>query len=99
MASWSVRNWSASPGTAGKGTGEKAAEEPTPLPGAIIRFAEPTNGKQILTRLLKGLREERRDGKTYYRSSTGEAILGLPLAGAVPDERTVLVAPEPILRK
>ena len=71
----------------------------TPFPGAIIRFTGPVNGKQILTRLLKGLREESRDGKTYYRSSTGEAILGLPLAGAVPDERTVLVAPEPVLRK
>jgi hypothetical protein len=73
--------------------------DPTPLPGAILRFAEPVDGKQILTHLLKGLREESRDGKTYYRSSSGEEILGLPLAGAVPDERTVLVAPEPILRK
>jgi hypothetical protein len=70
-----------------------------PLPGAILRFAEPVDGKRILTRLLKGLREEVREGKTYYRSSTGEGIFGLPLAGAVPDERTVLIAPEPVLRK
>jgi serine/threonine protein kinase len=71
----------------------------TPLPGAVLRFAEPVNGKQVLTRLLKGLREERRDGKTYYRSSTGESLGGLPLAGALPDEWTVLVAPEPVLAK
>jgi hypothetical protein len=69
------------------------------VPGAIIRFAEPTDGKQVLSRLLKGLREEKHEGKTYYRSSTGEALLDLPLAGALPDERTVLVAPEPVLRK
>jgi hypothetical protein len=73
--------------------------ELTPLPGAIVRFADPVDGKQILTRLLKGLREERREGKTYYRSSSGETILDQPLAGAVPDRRTVLVAPEPILLK
>jgi hypothetical protein len=71
----------------------------TPLPAAILRFAEPVDGKQVLTRLLKGLRQESREGKAYYRSSTGEALLGLPLAGAIPDERTVLVAPEPLLRK
>jgi hypothetical protein len=68
-------------------------------PGAILRFAEPIDGKQLLTRLLKGLREESHEGKTYYRSSTGEALLGLPLAGALPDARTVLLAPEPTLRK
>jgi serine/threonine protein kinase len=68
-------------------------------PAGIFRFTEPIDGKQVLTRLLKGLREESHDGKTYYRSSTGEAILRLPLAGALPDARTVLVAPEPVLRK
>ena len=69
-----------------------------PFPGVILRFAKPVDGKQVLTRLLKGLREERHEGKTYYRSSTGESLLGLPLAGAVPDERTLLIAPEPVLR-
>jgi hypothetical protein len=73
--------------------------DPTPVPGAIIRFTEPTDGKRVLTGLLKGLREEKHEGKTYYRSSTGEAFLGLPLAGAIPDERTVILAPEPVLRK
>jgi serine/threonine protein kinase len=87
------------------GSGPAAAPPPkdapdlTPVPGAIIRFAEPADGRQVLTRLLKGLREEKHEGKTYYRTSTGEALLGLPLAGALPDERTVLVAPEPVLRK
>jgi hypothetical protein len=76
-----------------------APPDPGPIPGAILRFADSVDGKQLLTRLLKGLREERHDGKTYYRSSTGEALLGLPLAGALPDERTVLVAPEPVLRQ
>ena len=81
--------------------GGRAAAPPgrTPVPGAVIRFTEPVDGKQVLTRLLKGLREEVHEGKTYYRSSTGEALLGLPLAGAVPDGRTVLVAPESVLRK
>jgi hypothetical protein len=69
------------------------------VPAAIIRLAGSADGKQVLTRLLKGLREEKHEGKTYYRSSTGEAILGLPLAGAIPDERTILLAPEPVLRK
>ena len=81
---------------------EPALGEPppdlTPVPGAVIHFAGPVDGKQVLTHLLKGLREEAHDGKTYYRSSTGEVLLGLPLAGALPDERTVLVAPEPVLR-
>ena len=73
--------------------------EPAPVPAAIIRLADSVDGKKLLTGLLKGLREEKHEGKTYYRSSTGEAILGLPLAGAIPDEHTVLLAPEPILRK
>ena len=69
------------------------------VPAAVIRLAGSVDGKQVLTRLLKGLREEKHKGKTYYRSSTGEAILGLPLAGAIPDVHTILLAPEPVLRK
>jgi hypothetical protein len=69
------------------------------LPGAVIHFTGPVDGKKVLTHLLKAIREERHEGKTYYRSSTGEELLGLPLAGAVPDERTLLVAPEPVLWK
>src|SRR5262249_16600282 len=68
-------------------------------PGAIVRLSEPKDGKKLLTGLLKGLREESHEGKTDYRSSRGEAILDQPLAGALPDEQTVLVAPEPLLRK
>jgi hypothetical protein len=73
--------------------------DPTPFPGAIIHFAEAVDGKKVLTGLLKGIREEKHESKTYYRSSTGEEVLGQPLAGAIPEERTVLVAPEPILRR
>jgi serine/threonine protein kinase len=73
--------------------------DPTPIPGTVIRLAEGVDGKKVLTALLKGVREEKHEGKTYYRSGTGEELLGLPLAGAVPDGRTVLVAPEPVLWK
>src|SRR5262249_924868 len=53
----------------------------TPLPGAIIQFTGPGNGKDVLGILLKGLREENHNGHVYYRSSTGESMLGMPLAG------------------
>src|SRR5262249_39679292 len=78
---------------------QSGENDPTPVPGAILRFVGPVDGKQVLTGLLKGIREEKHEGKIYYRSSFGEAFLGLPLAGALPDDRTVLVAPEPMLRK
>jgi hypothetical protein len=77
----------------------QAGDDPALTPGAVVRFAEAVDAKQFLTDRLKGLREEKHAGQTYYRSSTGEELVGLPLAGALADERTVLVAPEPLLRK
>ncbi len=73
--------------------------EDAPLRGAgIVRFTESVNGRQVLDQLLKQSEEANAAGKTYYRSKSEKAA-GAPLAGHVADERTLVVAPEPMLRK
>jgi hypothetical protein len=73
-------------------------EEASVAPGLIVRFAEPPDRKQLITKLLKEVREETVDGKTYSKSTT-EKIGGAAMAGYMPDDRTLLIATEPLLRK
>jgi hypothetical protein len=78
--------------------------EPTPggnvafFPGGVIRFTEAVDGKAVLSKALKDLQEASADGKSYVVSKT-EKMAGVPLAGHVADERTLLIAPEPTLMK
>jgi hypothetical protein len=78
--------------------------EPTPggnvlfFPGGVIRFTEAVDGKAVLSKVLKDLQEASADGKSYVVSKT-EMMAGVPLAGHVADERTLLIAPEPTLKK
>jgi hypothetical protein len=71
----------------------------TPLPAAILRFADPVDGKQLLGKVLKGLREAKHQDKVYYVGPDEEGLLGQPMAGYVADDRTLLLAPEPVLQK
>jgi hypothetical protein len=71
----------------------------TPSGGAIVRFTDPVDGKQLLGKLLKGMREAKQDGKVYYVGPAEEGPLGQSMAGYVADGRTLLLAPEPVLRK
>ncbi|HEV3258402.1 MAG TPA: hypothetical protein VG013_16095 [Gemmataceae bacterium] len=67
------------------------------LPGGIIRFAGPVDGKKLLSQGLKGAQEATFKGKTYYRGN--EAMAGTKVCGYVPDDRTVVLGPEPTLQK
>jgi hypothetical protein len=78
--------------------------EPTPggnvafFPGGIIRFREPVDGKAVLGKVLKESQEASADGKWYLHSKT-ETMAGVPIAGHVADDKTILLAPEPTLKK
>jgi hypothetical protein len=78
--------------------------EPTPggnvlfLPAGIIRFAGPVDGKAILAKALKASEEATVDDKRYSRSKT-EKMAKVPMAGYIADDRTLLIAPEPTLKK
>src|SRR5262249_2591483 len=66
-------------------------------PGLILRLTEPA-GRQILTRVLRGPDEADFQGKAYSKSPTIHWP-GAALCGHLADERTVLIAPTPTLRK
>jgi hypothetical protein len=78
--------------------------EPTPggnvlfLPGGIIRFAEPVDGKAILAKVLGEAEDGAIAGKIYAKSKK-EMMAKVPIAGFVADDRTLLIAPEPTLKK
>jgi hypothetical protein len=67
------------------------------LPAGIVRFTEPVNGKQLLGQALQELQEATFRDKVYYTSKS-QKMAGLPVAGYVADDRTLLVALEPTLR-
>jgi hypothetical protein len=67
-------------------------------PAGILRFTEPIDGKKVLEGSLKQMEEANTAGKTYYRSKT-ETMAQVPLAGFVANDRTILLAPEPTLKK
>jgi hypothetical protein len=70
-----------------------------PLPGAVVRFADPVDGKQLLDKVLKGVREAKYQDKVYYVGPDEEGPFGVALAGHVADDRTLLLASEPVLQK
>jgi hypothetical protein len=62
-----------------------------------VRFTEPVDGKELLAKPFKGLETAEFEGKQYYRGK--EQLAKAPLAGYVADERTLVVADEPTLKK
>jgi hypothetical protein len=68
------------------------------FPAGILRFTEPIEGKKVLGGPLKEMEEAQASGKTYFRSKT-EKMAQVPLAGFVANDRTILLAPEPTLKK
>jgi hypothetical protein len=68
------------------------------FPAGILRFTEATDGKKVLGGSLKEMEEAQASGKTYYRSKS-EKMAQVPLAGFVANDRTILLAPEPTLKK
>jgi hypothetical protein len=67
------------------------------IPGTILRFSAPVDGQAILTKNLGPLESKENAGKKYFASQKRQA--GMPLAGHVANDRTVLIAPEPTLQK
>jgi hypothetical protein len=68
------------------------------FPAGIVRFAEPMDGNKILSGVLKEVETGQAGGKSYFRSKT-EKMAQVPLAGFVVDPQTILLAPEPTLKK
>jgi hypothetical protein len=68
------------------------------LPAGIIRFREPLDGAAVLTKALEDVQPVTFAGKTYFNSKS-KKLAQVPISGFVPDGRTILVAPEPTLRK
>jgi len=69
-----------------------------PSPAAVIRFNEATDGKAFLGKLLKDGKESTAEGKSYLASQS-QQWFGTAVAGHVADNRTVVIAPEPTLKK
>ncbi|HEX5271354.1 MAG TPA: hypothetical protein VFW33_12735 [Gemmataceae bacterium] len=69
-------------------------------PAVIIRFREPVDGAAFLHKVIQDVGEKSFEGKTYRvaRPERGREAAP-PFAGYVADEKTVLWAPEPILKK
>jgi hypothetical protein len=69
-----------------------------PLSGGIVRFAGSVDSKEIFTKSLKSMKETSFEGKKYFKSDllkeSGEA-----LAGFEADKKTLLLAPEALLKK
>jgi hypothetical protein len=68
------------------------------IPATILRFSEPVDGQAILTKNLGGMQAREFAGKKYFLSQSQKQG-GMPLAGHLAGDRTLLVAPEPTLHK
>jgi hypothetical protein len=66
-------------------------------PAGIIRFAEPVDGKQLLSKALPDLTEVTSGDQKYFNSK--QEIAKLPISAYIADDRTLLIAPEPTLKK
>lgn len=65
--------------------------------GYIIRPSEPADAKELLARVLPEAKTADFEGKTYHTLASKR--FGGTLAGYAADERTLLLAPEPVLKK
>jgi phage FluMu protein Com len=68
------------------------------FPAVVIRFDEPVDGTKVIGTVLKGSIPAQHEGRSYFRTKDDE-ITGMPAAGAVLDEQTILLAPEPLLQR
>lgn len=67
------------------------------FPGAVLRFSEPVNAKEIIQKLFPGAKEASSNGKAY---STVPGIFPNFLTAVYqPDDRTVVAAPEEMFKK
>jgi hypothetical protein len=75
------------------------ADEPAPFVAArILRFTEPVDDMAIMVKSLHQMDRVEAGGKTYFRSKIAKEG-GQPLAGHYDGSRTVLLGPEPLLKK
>lgn len=75
----------------------KADDEPVRV-GFILRFADPVATTSMIEKTLPGVEPVQAEGKTYYRSRLDKSG-GEFMAGAVEGDRTLLLAPDPMLKK
>jgi hypothetical protein len=72
-------------------------EEPL-SPAVILGFSEPVDGKAIMHKAIRDVGEGSFEGKSYLLAKASKPTTP-PDAGYVADDRTVVIAPEPTLRK
>ncbi|MGA2064913.1 MAG: hypothetical protein ABSG86_08090 [Thermoguttaceae bacterium] len=67
-------------------------------PALIVQFEKNVSGRELLGQIFKDLEPGEFAGQTYYKSQAA-AMAKVPMAAYVADARTIVVAPEPTLRK
>lgn len=78
---------------------EMLPPELIPLPAMIVRFGVPFDSKPVLEKLLAGATPAKHGDRAYLVGPAKDGLLGLPTAACQVDDRTVLVGPEPVLKK
>ncbi|MFO0928797.1 MAG: GYF domain-containing protein [Gemmataceae bacterium] len=90
------------PGSEPSSPAELVPPDQIPLPAMIVRFGVPfdARGMGILKVPLGGEATPAKHGdREYLVGAAKDGLLGLPTAACQVDDRTVLVAPEPVLKK
>jgi hypothetical protein len=70
-----------------------------PGPAVIFHFAEPVDGQAVLGKALHEPSKASFEGKSYFVDKKPGNNRKPPDAGYVADEQTLLIAPEPMLKK
>jgi hypothetical protein len=93
-----VKLWGAGPPAVQAAPAESAGPPLTPFfAAAIVRFNTEVKVEQTMAAVLKDPKPVSFQGKSYFKSAT-RTVSGEPCAW-MPDDRTLLIAPEPTLRK
>ena len=69
------------------------------LPGVIVQYTEDIDGAAVLKALLEDAAIAKHNGKTYHRGAETDFLAKLPLCGHVADDRTLVFAAEPTMKK
>ena len=64
------------------------------MPAAVIRFAEPVEGRMLLSRMWGGVEQRTVSDVTYFRQVSD--LPGTP-AAYLPDNQTMVIGPEPMM--
>jgi hypothetical protein len=69
------------------------------LPGVIVQYTEDIDGAAVLAALLEDAVDATHNGKAYVRGKDTDFAADLPPCGHVADDRTLVFAAEPTMKK